>query len=71
MKMAATPIALRAAASSSGTMPPPNSTTPDAPRALSASMTAGKWVMCAPDIIDSPTASTDSCRAAAAIISAV
>ena len=31
----------------------------------------GKWVMCAPDIIDSPTASTDSCCAAAAIISGV
>ena len=30
-------------------------------RAASASITAGKWVMCAPDIIDSPTASTDSC----------
>ena len=33
--------------------------------------TAGKCVMCAPDMIERPTASTDSCAAAAATISGV
>ena len=41
------------------------------PRVRSASSTAGNSVMWAPDMIDSPTASTDSCTAAAAIISGV
>jgi hypothetical protein len=52
-------------------MPPPNTTTPVALRSSSAFITAGNSVMCAPDMIDSPTASTASCTAVAAIISGV
>src|SRR5262249_20449432 len=69
LKSAATPMPASALTSASGTMPPPKTTTSEAPRALSASITAGKSVMCAPDMIDSPTASTSSCTAADAIIS--
>src|SRR4029077_4177202 len=45
VKIAATPSAFSSAASSSGTIPPPNSTTSPAPAAFSAWSTAGKWVI--------------------------
>src|SRR5262249_7527505 len=71
LRMAATPSLRNAASSSAGMIPPPNTTTSLAPRAFSASSTAGISVMCAPDMIDRPTASADSCTAAAAICSGV
>jgi hypothetical protein len=71
VKMPLTPAASSRARSSSGMMPPPKTTMSPAPRRRSASMTAGNSVLCAPDMIDRPTASTSSCTAAAAIISGV
>ena len=57
--------------SSSGMIPPPNTTTSVAPLARRASMTAGKSVLCAPLMIERPTPSTSSWTAALAIISGV
>src|SRR5262249_43652041 len=51
VKIFATPISASGARSSFGMIPPPNTTTPPAPRAVSAAITAGNSVMCAPDMI--------------------
>jgi hypothetical protein len=71
LKIFATPSRASSGMSSSGMIPPPKTNTSPAPRAESASMTAGNSVMWAPDMIERPTASTSSCTAAAAIISGV
>src|SRR6185503_10360000 len=71
VKRAATPFCLSGSTSSSGMIPPPNTATSVTPRARRASRTAGNSVLCAPDMIESPIASTSSWTAAAAIISGV
>ncbi len=57
--------------SSSGMIPPPNTSMSPAFDARSRSITAGKSVMCAPDMMDRPMASTSSWTAALTIISGV
>ncbi len=57
--------------SSSGMMPPPNTSMSSALELRSRSSTAGKSVMCAPDMMESPMASTSSWTAAVTIISGV
>ena len=71
VKILATPIRDSSAMSASGMMPPPNTTMSAAPRARSSSMTRANSVMCAPDRMESPTASTSSWMAAATICSGV
>ena len=66
-----TPASFNVGMSSWGMMPPPKTVTSAQPRSFSASTTAGKSVRCAPDMMESPTPSTSSCTAAAAIISGV
>jgi hypothetical protein len=71
VKILATPIRYRSSMSASGMMPPPNTTMSVASRSRSRSMTRANSVMCAPDRIESPTASTSSWIAAATICSGV
>src|SRR6266571_3060946 len=71
VKTLATPARARAGTSSSGMMPPPKTSLSPPPRWRSSSTTAGKSVRCAPERIESPTASTSSWMAASATISGV
>ena len=70
-KTARTPISFRAGTSSSGMMPPAQTTTSSTPRAGSSSKMRGKSVRWAPLRIERPIASTSSWRAVWAIISGV
>ena len=60
VKIAATPLSFSFGMSSSGMMPPPKTLMSVAFYLFSRSMTAGESVMCAPDMIDMPIASTSS-----------
>src|SRR3989454_69193 len=71
VKISFTPSFFNSGMSGSGMIPPPKTTTSSIPCLRSRSITAGKSVMCAPDMIESPIASTSSCTAAATIISGV
>ena len=66
----ATPAARSLATSASGTIPP-TTTGMSAPRSRTFWTTFGASVMCAPESIDSPMASTSSSTAAAATVSGV
>ena len=67
---AATPVALSSSTSWFGTMPPTTTGMSD-PISRSFDTTSGASVMCAPDSIDSPIASTSSSMAAEATVSGV
>src|SRR5207237_1252417 len=71
VKISRTPSFFSSGMSESGMIPPPKTITSSAPCFLSRSITAGNSVMCAPDMIERPIASTSSCSAAATIISGV
>src|SRR5262249_48492816 len=59
-KTSSPPIPWEGPMSESGMIPPPKTTTSWAPWFFKSSMTAGNSVMCAPDMIERPTASTSS-----------
>ena len=70
-KIAETPCSFRRGMSSCGMMPPTMTRQSSIPRSRRSSTMRGQSVLCAPLKIDTPTASTSSCNAAAAIISGV
>ena len=71
VKTSLTPNSRNFLASSSGMIPPPKTAMSPAPRSFKSRITSGNSVMCAPDRMLNPTASTSSCTAASAIISGV
>ena len=70
-KTAATPAAFSSSASSGGIVPPTTTRTSSAPFSLSPSTIRGTSVMCAPERIETPTASASSWIAVSTICSGV
>jgi uncharacterized membrane protein len=70
-KTAATPAAFNSSASSGGIVPPTTTRTSSAPFSLSPSTILGTSVMCAPERIETPTASASSWIAVSTICSGV
>jgi hypothetical protein len=71
VKTSATPSFFSSGMSSAGIVPPTVRTTSSAPCSFSSSAIRGTSVMCAPERIDSPTASASSWTTVAAICSGV